>query len=120
MPTFTESNGKTPNARVAVVAVGIVSPLGAGLDTTLNALREARDCVSAVDMFDVDQCRCKTAGQVSDEWIADANGRRSRRLHRASRMMIRAMDEMLMQDRQFKPQLAVIGTTSGGMSFGQA
>ena len=42
-----------------------------------------------------------------------------RRLHRASRMMIAALNEALAQDRQFKPDLAVIGTTSGGMSFGE-
>jgi 3-oxoacyl-[acyl-carrier-protein] synthase II len=34
-------------------------------------------------------------------------------------MMIAALSELLEQDRQFGPQLTVIGTTSGGMSFGQ-
>jgi 3-oxoacyl-[acyl-carrier-protein] synthase II len=29
------------------------------------------------------------------------------------------MEELLAQDRQFTPELAVIGTTSGGMSFGE-
>jgi 3-oxoacyl-(acyl-carrier-protein) synthase len=70
--------------RVAVVAAGVISPLGAGLAATLAALREARDCVSPVTRFPVEQCRCSTAGQVADEWLTGVmpNDRKSRRLHR--------------------------------------
>jgi len=109
------------NARVAIVAAGIVSPLGFGLDETVESLRGARDCVTPVTQFNVDQCRCKTAGQVGDERLLAGrrNGRQTRRLHRASHMMIRALEEALSQDSQFEPDLTVIGTTSGGMSFGQ-
>ena len=107
--------------RVAVVAAGIVSPLGAGFEATLEALRTARDCVSPVVRFPVAQCRCTTAGQVDDAWLAKAvpNDRRARRLHRASRMMICALAELLEQAPDFRPQLTVVGTTSGGMSFGE-
>jgi 3-oxoacyl-[acyl-carrier-protein] synthase II len=106
---------------VAVVAAGVVSPLGCGLETTLAALREARDCVSPVTRFPVEQCRCTTAGQVDDIWLAKAlpNDRRTRRLHRASRMMICALAELLEQASGFSPELTVVGTTSGGMSFGE-
>ena len=119
MPQSDAVNGK--NIRVAVVAAGVVSPLGFGLDETLDSLRDARDCVTPVARFSVAQCRCKTAGQVADERLRDQseNGRRAKRLHRASHMMICALREALQQDRQFKPELAVIGTTSGGMSFGE-
>ena len=34
-------------------------------------------------------------------------------------MMIRAVGEALEHDREFQPELTVIGTTSGGMSFGE-
>jgi 3-oxoacyl-[acyl-carrier-protein] synthase II len=34
-------------------------------------------------------------------------------------MLISALAEALSQDRQFRPELTVIGTTSGGMSFGE-
>src|SRR5437867_3975438 len=126
-----DANGKKRAARVAVVAAGVVSPLGFGLNETLDSLRAARDCVTPVTRFSVTQCRCKTAGQVPDERLLDrsVNGRRARRLHRASQMMICALREMLDQDRsanerircgeRFKPDLAVIGTTSGGMSYGE-
>ncbi len=108
--------------RVAIVAAGVVSPLGVGLGATLAALREARDCVTPVLRFPVEQCRCTTAGQVSDEWLAAAappNDRKAHRLHRVSRMMILALRELLGQAPEFRPELAVVGTTSGGMSFGE-
>jgi len=108
-------------SRVAVVAAGVISPLGAGLAATLKALREARDCVSPVTRFPVEQCRCSSAGQVADEWLRDVmpNDRKSRRLHRASRMMIGALAGLLEQAPDFRPELTVVGTTSGGMSFGE-
>jgi 3-oxoacyl-[acyl-carrier-protein] synthase II len=108
-------------ARVAVVAAGVISPLGTGLEATLQALRTARDCISPVMRFPVEQCRCTTAGQVDDAWLAGAvpNDRRTRRLHRASRMMIGALAELLEQAPGFSPELTIVGTTSGGMSFGE-
>lgn len=121
MPSSNALRGKTKQARVAVVGAGVVSPLGLGLAETLDSLRAGRDCVTPVTRFDVEQCRCKTAGQIPDERLSanHQNGRRARRLHRASRMMICALDEALAQDAKFKPELTVIGTTSGGMSFGE-
>ena len=120
MTRSTALNGKSGPARVAVVAAGIISPLGCGLAETLESLRAARDCITPVTRFSVDRCRCKTAGQVPDEPLAlRRNGRRERRLHRASRMLIFALEEALTQDHQFKPELTVIGTTSGGMSYGE-
>ncbi len=115
------ANGKKPAARVAVVAAGVVGPLGIGLAETLDSLREARDCVSQITRFSVAECRCKTAGQVSDDrLLADrGDGARARRLHRASHMMIQALREVVTQDARFKPELTVIGTTSGGMSYGE-
>ena len=108
-------------ARVAVTAAGVVSPLGFGLGETLDSLRVARDCVTPVMRFSVTQCRCKTAGQVSDSrLLADqAQTRRSRRLHRASHMIIQALQELLRQRPEFEPELTIIGTTSGGMSYGE-
>ncbi len=121
MVKSTSANGKKFTARVAVVAAGVVSPLGFGLSETLDSLREARDCVDRVTRFSVAQCRCKTAGQVPAERLLDkqCNRVRARRLHRASHMIIYALGEALTQEPQFKPELTVIGTTSGGMSYGE-
>ncbi|HYR58646.1 MAG TPA: beta-ketoacyl-[acyl-carrier-protein] synthase family protein [Chthoniobacteraceae bacterium] len=100
--------------RVAVTALGVVSPLGHGVAETAAALREGRDCVTPVkrERFDVALCRSKTAGQVE-------MSRDSERLHAASLLMIEAVHEMARGDAAFRPELMVIGTTSGGMSFGE-
>src|SRR5216117_669169 len=115
------ANGEKIVARVAVVAAGAISPLGFGLAETLDSLRRSRDCVSPVTRFSVAQCRCKTAGQVSDDRLLAGRGEapRSRRLHRASHMMVQALKEVLAQEPRFEPELMVIGTTSGGMSYGE-
>src|SRR6185503_6994047 len=106
-------------ARVAVTAAGIVSPLGFGLAETLESLRSARDCVTPMMRFSVTQCRCKTAGQVSDSRLLASHAQipRSGRLHRASHMMIQALQELMTQRPEFEPELTVVGTTSGGMSY---
>src|SRR5215470_6235016 len=115
-----QKSTKNP-ARVAVTAAGIISPLGFGLAETLDSLRNARDCVTPVMRFSVAQCRCKTAGQVPDARLLASCGEtpRSARLHRASHMMIEALQEVITQRPQFEPELTVIGTTSGGMSYGE-
>ena len=107
--------------RVAVVGAGIVSPLGFGLGETLDALRTARDCVSPVRAFSVENTRCKTAAQIDDSRLLENvnRGRRSRRLHRASHMVVMALEELLSQSGPFRADIAIVGTTSGGMSFGE-
>jgi 3-oxoacyl-[acyl-carrier-protein] synthase II len=120
MARFNDLGGKTPSARVGVVAAGMVSPLGFGLKEAAAALKTNKDCVLPVTAFDVTKCRCKTAGQVPDGGLdTRLNGRKSRRLHRASKMIVSALAELRDQDSAFQPELTVIGTTSGGMSFGQ-
>src|SRR5712672_925183 len=108
-------------ARVAVTAAGVISPLGFGLAETLESLCIAQDCVTPVMRFSVTQCRCKTAGQVSDSRLLASHAQipRSGRLHRASHMMIQALQELVTQQPQFQPELTVVGTTSGGMSYGE-
>jgi 3-oxoacyl-[acyl-carrier-protein] synthase II len=106
-----------PSVRVAITAVGVVSPLGVGLSETLEALRSSRDCVGPVRLFDASLCHSKSAGQVDDSRLVRPN---ASRLHRASLMLIAATAQALEADPGFKPEQMVIGTTSGGMSFGEA
>ncbi|MGA3170026.1 MAG: beta-ketoacyl-[acyl-carrier-protein] synthase family protein [Chthoniobacteraceae bacterium] len=106
---------------VAIVAAGVVSPLGRGADATARALRDGVDCVSPVTAFDVSSARCRTAGQVPDAWLEDLrDSRERRRFHRASLMMIAACRELRAQDAAFSPEQVVIGATGGGMTFGEA
>lgn len=116
-----QTNHRSPT-RVVVVGAGIVSPLGFGLAETVDALRQGRDCITEVTEFSVDQCRCKTAGQIPDDRFLHRSThqlRRPERLHRVSRMMIYALEDVLRQAMQFQPELTVVGTTSGGMTFGE-
>jgi 3-oxoacyl-[acyl-carrier-protein] synthase II len=107
--------------RVAIVADGIVSPLGFGLTETLQSLQQGRDCVTPVSTFSVEKTRCKTAAQIDDgRLLSNANRRRrERRLHRASYMVMTALAELLEHAPDFEPEIAIVGTTSGGMSFGE-
>jgi len=115
------ANGKNAGARVAVVGAGVVSPMGFGLAETRDSLYAGRDCISPVTRFSVAQCRCKTAGQVEDGRLLAQrqNGVRAKRPHRAAYMMIDALCQTMRQVPGFTPELVVIGTTSGGMSYGE-
>ena len=122
MPDLSLSSQGQKAARVAVVGAGIVSPLGFGMEETFRSLREGKDCVTPVTAFAVDRTRCTTAGQVEDERLAAADEyhpRHPERLHRVAQMMILAMKEALDQACDFGPELTVVGTTSGGMTFGE-
>jgi 3-oxoacyl-[acyl-carrier-protein] synthase II len=107
--------------RVAIIAAGIVSPLGFGLRETLQSLQQGRDCVTPVTTFSVEKTRCKTAAQIDDgRLVSNVNRRRrDRRLHRASYMVMMALAELLERAPDFEPEIAIVGTTSGGMSFGE-
>lgn len=102
--------------------MGMVSPLGIGLKETVHSVALAIDCVTPVSRFSVDQCRCKTAGQIDDQRLRAASALRGRthaRLHRSAHMITAALREMLASDPQFRPEATIFGTTSGGMSFGE-
>ena len=121
MPDLPSPSRPQNPARVAVVAAGIVSPLGFGMAETLASLQEGRDCVTPVNAFPVERCRCQTAGQVPDARLAEANEFHGHpeRLHRVAQMMILALKEALTRAGSFHPELTVMGTTSGGMTFGE-
>lgn len=121
MPEANLETKGSPVPRVAVVAAGIVSPLGFDLAETAESVHSGRDCVTEITQFSVAQCRCKTAGQVPDERLQQiVQGLpHSARLHRAARMVISAMEQIRQTCPDFQPELTVVGTTSGGMTFGE-
>ena len=104
--------------------MGVVSPLGQGLEGTARSLKEGHDGVRPVTTFDVSKTRCKTAGQAPAKLCivappGDKSPWHRHAPHPASFMMIAAAQELQRSDPGFQPELAVIGTTSGGMSFGE-
>ena len=105
--------------RVFITGYGIVSPLGGGNADNLKNLRNGTDCVSPVTAFDVSKTRCRTAGQVPDDWLKEPVTRKNRRLDRSSLMMLQATREAVRTAGQFFPEMMVISTSSGGMSNGE-
>jgi 3-oxoacyl-[acyl-carrier-protein] synthase II len=108
-------------SRVFVTGLGIVSPLGPDSCSNLESLLDARDAVALVESFDVSRTRCKTAAQIPDYWLKDAfpQGRNFSRLHRSARMVTMALREAKESAKDASPELLIVGTTSGGMSFGE-
>ncbi len=104
-----------------VTGIGVVSPLGFDVEANLRSLREGRDAVTPVTAFDVTRNRCKTAGQVPDDWLKSPAtlSKRSKRLHRSSFMMILAMREALTMANGPTPEGAIMATSSGAMSNGE-
>jgi 3-oxoacyl-[acyl-carrier-protein] synthase II len=109
-------------SRVLVTGLGIVSPLGPDARSNLKSLLDATDAVARVETFDVSKTRCKTAGQIPDHWLKDAfsKKRTSSRLHRSARMVAMALREARDSAKNASPELLIVGTSSGGMSFGEA
>jgi 3-oxoacyl-[acyl-carrier-protein] synthase II len=107
--------------KVLVTGFGIVSPVGRSAGENLAGLQRGKDGVSPVTAFDVSKTRCKTAGQVKDEWIDDILplGRRSERLHRSSRMIAASLAEAVSMAGRPEPELIVFATSAGAMSNGE-
>lgn len=99
-----------------------MSPLGLGLAATRDSLQAGRDAVRRVTSFDVTATRSQAAGQVGElpALTRAEAGEDPKRLHPAGRMMIAAALELQLADPGFQPEAAVIGTTSGGMTYGEA
>src|SRR5580700_2996214 len=111
------SNAKTQ--RVLITGFGVVSPLGGDNAENLKRLRNGADCVSPVTAFDVSKTRCRTAGQVSNDWLKEPRTRKNQRLDRSSLMMLQATREAIRTAGQFFPEMMVISTSSGGMFNGE-
>ena len=116
-PAVLNTNAKSTSRRVAITAVGVVSPLGIGMAETSDALRSGKDCVTKVTAFDTSKTRCKTAGHAPALAALDVPS--WERMHPSSHMMIHAARQVWKECPGFRPELMVIGTTSGGMSFGE-
>ena len=108
-------------SRVFVTGLGVISPLGPDSGSNLESLLFARDTVTRVESFDVSRTRCKTAGQIPDQWMEDAFPQRlhSDRAHRSARMVTMALREARESAKGPRLELLIVGTTSGGMSYGE-
>ena len=102
-------------ARVAITGAGIVSALGIGWEANAEGFRTGRVAFGPVTLFDVSRQRAKTAAEAR---LPDG----CREDNRASQLLLLATAEAWTQ-AGWGPSddlPLVLGTTSGGMSLGEA
>jgi 3-oxoacyl-[acyl-carrier-protein] synthase II len=107
--------------RVFVTGLGVISPLGPDSGSNLESLLRARDAVTRVESFDISGTRCKTAGQIPDWWMEGAFAQKlhPNHAHRSARMVTMALREARESAKEPSVELLIVGTTSGGMSYGE-
>ena len=107
---------------VAISGFGCACSLGFHVQSVSEALRAAVSPVRPVDLFSVEGCQASTAAQFpsSPAGLASAIHRPSRRWSRAAQANLVVLSEALGNHTDFQPDLVIVGTTSGGMDFGEA
>lgn len=105
---------------MVITGAGIVSALGMGWRANAEGFRAGRVAFGPVTRFDVSRQRAKTAAEI---YLPEAglSRRKEKRSDRALRMLLLATEEAWNQ-AGWKPSddlPVVLGTTSGGMSFGE-
>lgn len=118
-------NHSANRPRVVVTGAGIVTALGVGWKKNAEGFRAGKTAMRPVTLFDVSRQRVKTAAEVD---LPDAlpptqlTARQIRRMDRATRLLLFAAHEAWQQSgwQPAEGLPLVLGTTSGGMSLGEA
>jgi 3-oxoacyl-[acyl-carrier-protein] synthase II len=114
----------TPS-RVVITGAGIVTSLGIGWKQNAEGFRLGRVAIKPVTLFDVSRQRVKVAGEVdlpASLSFSGSSPRHANRLDRATRLLLLAAHDAWEQSGwQPSDRLPIVlGTTSGGMSLGEA
>lgn len=110
---------------MVVTGAGIITALGAGWPANAAGFRAGRTAIRPVTLFDVSRQRTAIAagvelpGQLPRTTLTEKN---ARRLDRAARLLLHAAYEAWTQAGWGPAENLplVLGTTSGGMTFGEA
>ncbi len=112
-------------ARVVITGVGVVSAYGSGWEANALGFRDGRVAVKRLTLFDVSRQRAQVAAEAtvpSDPWIDNRRTRNVSRGERAAEFLLNAASAAWRQ-AGWTPRAnlpVVLGTTSGGMSLGEA
>jgi 3-oxoacyl-(acyl-carrier-protein) synthase len=112
-----------PTARIAIVAAGVVTPIGQDLDTFWSGLLTGADGTSVVERFPVGDLRVRRGGEIKKltravDWrrVPDC---------RATRLLVSAADDLCVQAGERPVRVAperlavVVGTALGGVEEGE-
>lgn len=107
---------------VAISGFGCACSLGFHVEAVSESLRLGESPVRTVDLFSVKGCQAQTAAQFpfSPAGLASAIHRPARRWSRAAQANLVVLSEALRNHNGFQPDVVIVGTTSGGMDFGEA
>ncbi len=112
--------------RVVVTGLGIISPIGSGVEPFWQGLKRCRSEVGRVSQFDPTPFRSQVAGEVTDLDVTDhLDERRSKRLDRCSQFAIIASrmaiaDSALVLDQEDPNRVGVMmGTALGGVAHAE-
>lgn len=109
--------------RVVVTGIGVISPVGHGVDGFWDGISSGRCGIKQITRFDTSQIRAKVAGQIDDfDPLEYLDARLSRRVDRFAQMAL-ASTEMALADAaiRFDPTLpdpragVTMGTALGGI-----
>ncbi len=122
---FPSPHSGGPEPRVVITGAGIITALGLGWKANSERFRSGTPAFRPITLFDVSRHRVRTAAEL--ELPADAPKTRLpasqvARLDRASSMLLWAATEAWNQSGWLPAEELplVLGTTSGGMSLGEA
>ena len=120
------SDARPPARRAVITGLGMVTPIGIGVDAVWQRLHEARSAVQWIDRFDSSPFRSHIAGQINDfDAVSMLSARQARRTDRCSQLAL-AATQLALADaaidlRRDEPgRVAVLaGTALGGIGFAE-
>jgi 3-oxoacyl-[acyl-carrier-protein] synthase II len=118
-------SSKNDLSRVVITGAGIITALGGGWKLNAEGFRAGRIAIRPVTLFDVTRQRVKMAAEVDLPAMlpkTQLNARRIERMDRAAKLLLLAVHEAWAQCGWGPSENLpfVLGTTSGGMSLGEA